>query len=151
MSGPHAYLQKETPMGIDKAVDPADKRQYLTLIQGVINRVASNSASLKTWLTPVLALLYGFAVQQHKGELAWIGIAFCLIFCAMDARYLSIEFEYRKLYAKAANDETPLWNMAYDTTGSITKRILRSLHSWSVLPFYGIMALGGVALARLAC
>ncbi|MCT6838870.1 MAG: hypothetical protein M3036_14590 [Bifidobacteriales bacterium] len=132
-------------------IDPADKRQYLSFIQGVINRMASNCTSLKTWLTPVLALLYGFAVQQHKGELAWIGIAFCLVFCAMDAMYLSLGRAYRHLYARAAKDQTALWDMSYDASDLSMRLYLRSLRSWSVLPFYGVMALGGVALAILAC
>lgn len=134
-----------------ETMDPADKRQYLSFIQGVINRMASNCTSLKTWLTPVLALLYGFAVQQHKGELAWIGIAFCLIFCAMDTKYLSMGRAYRHLYARAAKDQTALWDMSYDASDLSMRLYLRSLRSWSVLPFYGVMALGGIALAILAC
>lgn len=134
-----------------ETTDPADKRQYLSFIQGVINRMSSNCTSLKTWLTPVLALLYGFAVQQHKGELAWIGIAFCLIFCAMDTKYLSMGRAYRHLYAKAAKDQTALWDMSYDASDLTVKLYLRSLRSWSVLPFYGVMALSGIALAMLAC
>lgn len=66
---------------------------YLSMLQGIINRMAGNSASCKTWaLTLVAALLALFAVKGIQLDALWI---ICLIpvlpLYFLDCYYLGLE------------------------------------------------------------
>lgn len=64
----------ESKTEIDKH-NVEDKRQYLAFLQGAIERMARNSASLKQWIIPVLALCFGAAMTSKSVLLGVAGIA----------------------------------------------------------------------------
>ena len=64
----------ESKTEIDKH-NVEDKRQYLAFLQGAIERMARNSASLKQWIIPVLALCFGAAMTSESVLLGVAGIA----------------------------------------------------------------------------
>ena len=89
----------ESKTEIDKH-NVEDKRQYLAFLQGAIERMARNSASLKQWIIPVLALCFGAAMTSKSVLLGVAGIAAIFIFWMLDAYYLMLERSYRKTFEK---------------------------------------------------
>jgi hypothetical protein len=88
-------LQKEFAMSDDKI-------KHLEFIQGIINRMGSNSFQMKGWMiTIVSALLAIFADKQNK-----LYVLFALfptiIFWGLDAYYLQQERIFRGLYNDVA-------------------------------------------------
>ena len=74
------------------------KIKHLELIQGVINRMASNSFLLKGW-SVVLVSAVLILVSRHGGSRwALIGLIPTLVFWGLDAFFLHQERLYRALY-----------------------------------------------------
>src|SRR5262252_1284518 len=76
--------------------------EHLKMIQGVINRLAGNSFSIKGWSLTLVAAIIAFAVGKDAGSLT---ILFALaaaipvvFFWGLDAYYLNLERQFQSLY-----------------------------------------------------
>jgi tetrahydromethanopterin S-methyltransferase subunit B len=74
------------------------KLKHLDFIQGVINRLSTNSFLLKGWSVVLVSAL--FALSAKDSEVKFIFLAYfpAIAFWALDAYFLSVERGYRKLY-----------------------------------------------------
>lgn len=81
-----------------------DVRQHLSFIQGVITRMNSNSFSMKGWMVAIVSAFCAVYASNSQTEAAYVYIIAAIIvdilFCFLDAYYLKMEKEYRKLYTK---------------------------------------------------
>ena len=87
-----------TPENSNISMD--DVRQYLQMLQDIINRMASNSSNCKAWaitlFTAMAALMIGVEVMRHW---MWIILFSIVLFYFLDAYYLGLEKDYRNLEA----------------------------------------------------
>lgn len=150
---------------------PEDRRQHLSFIQDAIARMAHASSSAKGWVLPVVTAAYGFAIVGTSGTVALVGIIATVAFAYIDAHYLQQEQCFRRLYeAVSKGDErVPPYSMRWSLVTPVRvsdsaerrkeqrkwQQKLRLLLakwipekavwlSWSILPFYGTLALVGV-------
>lgn len=119
--------------------------RHLEAIQGVINRMASNSLFLKTISGTITAAVvaYAGAATTSAPKFVLAAIVPVIVFWIMDAQYLRIERLFRKLYDAACKgdivgrpfsmDITPYKNQVQSTA-----RIARS---WSVIWFYLVLVI----------
>jgi hypothetical protein len=121
---------------------------HLTLIQGIISRIASYSAAVKgvsvTIVTAILAL-YSQKTDLRLGLMAVIVIA---IFALLDARYLCSERAFRSLYDSVRRQ--PLRKASDFYIGAsfvVAHKTREAVFSWSVLWFY--LPLAGAVVALL--
>ena len=136
----------ESKTEIDKH-NVEDKRQYLAFLQGAIERMARNSASLKQWIIPVLALCFGAAMTSKSVLLGVAGIAAIFIFWMLDAYYLMLERSYRKTFEKAVNDEKDLYDMRPEETERGFLTWVCCLKAAATAPVYvGLLLLGVIVI-----
>ena len=95
-----------------------DQRQHLAFIQDVITRMNSNSFSLKGLMITVIAALLAFSVNDDNRGTAVVYLTIALllvvIFWFLDAYYLKMEKQYRKLYEEAVKEKAELYKMTAD-------------------------------------
>lgn len=79
-----------------------NKIRHLEMIQGIINRMASNSFYLKGWTVTLVAGI--FAISAKDSEKAFFLISYIpiFIFWGLDSYYLQLERKYRNLYKKVS-------------------------------------------------
>lgn len=136
------------------SIDANDSRQYLQMLQDIINRMAANSSNCKAWMiaifTGMAALLIGVEPLRP-----WIAIMVIpsIFFYLLDAFYLGLENDYRDLEnafiekLKTTDDCTPyVYNFNYSSLegyskGKNFKKGLRSNATW---PLY--LALGVISI-----
>ena len=112
---------------------------HLSMIQGVITRLETNSFTLKA-----LAMTLAAAVLAFMGSLKnpnWIyPLAGCLpviVFWFMDAKYLRLGRLFRKLFDAVRNHEVKEpFTMNYSLFEKDVQHTLRIAFSWSILWFY---------------
>ena len=116
-----------------------DKHKYMDLVQGVINRMASNSFALKGWAVTLVAII------------AYIPI---IVFWGLDTYYLWQERLYRALYNKVRKMEDEKIDFDMNTnkdelkTGKNT--YLDTLFSVTELFFYLPLAIVSAAVIWIA-
>ena len=71
---------------------------HLGILQDVIQRMAGNSASCKTWCITLVSALLVIVAGQGRDELARIAIVPTVLFWALDAYYLGLEKAFRASY-----------------------------------------------------
>lgn len=81
------------------------KFKHLEMIQGIINRMASNSFMLKGWAVTLVAGVYALASKDASKIYYLITYVPIIIFWGLDAYYLRQERLYRKLYDKVRKQE----------------------------------------------
>ena len=74
------------------------KLKHLELIQGIINRMASNSFMLKGWSVVLVSALLVLVSRQGGNKWALVGLFPTLVFWGLDAYFLRQERLYRALY-----------------------------------------------------
>lgn len=82
-----------------------DKRKHLELVQGVINRMASNSFMLKGWAVTLVAGIFALAGKDTDKLYFLVAYVPIIIFWGLDAYYLLQERLYRSLYDKVRQME----------------------------------------------
>lgn len=127
--------------------ESAAVQTYINNLQAVINRMAANSASVKTWCITLISAVIVFAADKNHPDAVWIAavpLALCLL---LDSYYLGLERAFRKLYndfvgklnsGKAETKDlfllTPIGYNFFNFTG-------KGILSFSIWPFYGLILL----------
>jgi hypothetical protein len=120
-----------------------DKRKHLEMIQGVINRMASNSFLFKGWSVTIIAAISAFAAKDNSPALMVIPALSTLLFWATDAYYLMLERAFRALYNEviSKNPSQIDYKMNIADKGIGFGSWLKTLKRPVLVLFYGVVLL----------
>lgn len=122
-----------------------NKIKHLEMIQGVINRMASNSFALKGWAVTLVAGIFVLAGKDTDKLYFLVAYIPVVVFWWLDAYYLLQERLYRSLYEKVRNTAENEIDFSLKATakefGSETNCFCKCLFSKTILGFYGPLAL----------
>lgn len=126
--------------------ESASVQSHLQIMQGVIQRMASNSTSCKAWCITIVSAILVLIADKNKPELAWLALVPSLLFLALDAYYLALEKAFRASYnsfiAKLHNNQLyPEDLFSVLPKGNMSKHQIESIKSFSVWGFYGALVL----------
>ncbi len=127
-------------------------QSHLGILQNIIQRMASNSTSCKTWCITIVSAILVVVANKEKPDLAWIALFPAILFACLDAYYLALEKGFRnsynefikKLHTKQLSMED-LYSVA--PTGRTIDLQTAALKSFSVWGFY-LPLIALVAIAR---
>ena len=122
-------------------------QSYLGILQGVINRMASNSAGCKTWCITIVSAIIVIIADKSNPVYVWVSLVPILLFLFLDSYYLGIEQRSRDIYnvfikklhsGKATIEDVYIVNLGggFFVTASSTGKAVLSLSIW---PFYGLL------------
>lgn len=133
----------------DLNYDSPSVQSYLAILQSVINRMASNSSSSKTWCITLVSAVLVIIADKEKPDYVMIAIVPIVIFLLLDSYYLSLEKQFRDLYInfikKIHSGAATIEDVYILTPGGgvrkTTGAILIALTSFSIWPFYLLLGL----------
>ena len=131
-------------------------RAHLSVMQGVINRMAGNSASCKNWCVVLVAAILVLVARTDTTDYALLALIPALLFLFLDAYYLALEQVFRNSYnafvRKLHNDEVKLSDLyIVRPNGPVNKQMLVSLRSTAVWPFYLALTIAVVLVWKFDC
>jgi hypothetical protein len=114
---------------------------YLNMMQSVIQRMSTNSASCKAWCITLVSAILVIIADKDKAQYALIAIIPTVLFLVLDTYYLALERMFRKAYNlfidKLHNDSLVASDLyALTPTGKIINSFFSSILSFSIWPFY---------------
>jgi hypothetical protein len=124
-------------------------QSYVTILQGVITRMATNSANCKTWCVSLASVILVLTADKNKGNASYALIALIptFLFAFLDTYYLGQERAYREVYnrfienlttGKAELTELFRLKPLNKVSG---KDLQKAFFSISVCPFYTAITL----------
>ena len=133
---------------------PADSpaaTAHIGLLQGIITRLANNSASSKTWCLTLVAALLSLAGAAHAPQIVSVTIVPILIFGFVDIMYLATEVAHRNLYTSVV---ASMREGRYGKTTIYEARarpdagcVIWAIGSWSIIPYYALLVFYAIAMA----
>jgi hypothetical protein len=120
-----------------------NKRAHLGMIQGVINRMGSNSFLLKGWTITLVAALFALAMKESSPRLMYVAYFPAVIFWALDGYYLWQERLFRKLYERVRITDEGSIDFSMNTSVVVgdTESLFRTVVSQTLAVFYGVVIL----------
>lgn len=133
-------------------LDSASVQSYLSILQSVIGRMASNSAACKTWCIAIVSAIIVIIADKGKPEYVWISIVPTALLFFLDSYYLCLERGFRDLYnefIKKIHDNTIKEQDIFVITpvtgfGQTILGTLKAAGSIATWPFY--LLLGGMLI-----
>lgn len=123
---------------------------YISMLQGIINRMASNSASCKTWtVTLVTAVLVLWGEKTVQLPNPWISLIPIVLLYLLDCYYLGLERItiniQNKLLDSLSLESEEYIGLLYKVEGLGDRRtqlcsMLKAMIASSTLPFYFLVA-----------
>jgi len=130
-----------------------NKHKHLELIQGVINRLSTNSFLLKGWSVVLVSAL--FALSASQSRLAFVLLAYlpAIVFWGLDGYFLWQEQLYRALYDNVRKMSEDKIDFSMSTEPFKNKSgpqwILATL-SKTLIPFHGVLLLAIIIVMLLS-
>ena len=130
-------------------LDSPAVQSYLTILQGVIGRMASNSAGAKTWCIALVSAIIVAVADKGEPRYVWIALVPVGLFFVLDAYYLGLERQFRDRYnafigklheGKAEVEDVLIVTPAGGLADSM-KVAFVACWSVSIWPFYVLLAL----------
>ena len=125
--------------------DSPSVQTHLTMMQGVINRMAENCRSCKVWCVTLVAAVLVLVAQTGEPQHALIALAPTLLLLFLDAYYLALEKAFRDSYDAFVNDlhsgklgSTDIFKIKRTGMGLLS--VGRCLGSVSIWLFYALVA-----------
>ena len=129
------------------------REKHLELIQGVINRMASNSFQLKGWSVVLVSALFALAASGSNVEFVYLAFLPAVAFWVLDGYFLRQERLYRKLYdavRKASDDKSDFSMNAYTYKKEVSSWPV-TCFSVTLIIFHGIIVAAIVIVWILMC
>lgn len=119
-------------------------QSHLTILQNVIQRMAFNSNSSKTWCVTIVSAILVTIADKNNPQLAWLCIIPILLFCSLDTYYLGLEKGFResynhfikKLHTEKLNHDDLF---AVMPRGKMLCHYFEALFSFSIWAFYLVL------------
>jgi hypothetical protein len=117
------------------------REKHLELIQGVINRMASNSFQLKGWSVVLVSALFALAANDARIHFVFVAYFPALAFWVLDGYFLRQERMYRKLYdaVREKTDAESDFSMNTATYKEAVDSWLNTCLSNTLLIFHGMV------------
>ncbi|WP_414563104.1 MULTISPECIES: hypothetical protein [unclassified Anabaena] len=135
-SNPQSQPHKVTP-------DSNSVQSYLNILQGVIARMATNSASCKTWCISLVSAILVVLADKNKPNYAWISLIPIVLFFLLDSYYLGQERSFREIYNNFVKELhsgeitiDKLFILKPPKGMNVVNLLFTSSLSFSVYPFY---------------
>ena len=117
---------------------------HLEITQSVIQRMAANSTSCKTWCITLVSAILVIVADKGKSQYALITVIPTILFLILDAYYLALERMFRNSYnnfiEKLHTGQIVTSDLyAVVTSGNKLRIFGESLLSFSVWPFYSTL------------
>ena len=127
-------------------------QMHLSIIQGVIERMASNSTSSKAWCIAIVSAVLIIVAGKGKPDFAFLAFIPAFLFLALDTYYLALEKGFRNSYnsfVKKVHGGTLTPEDLYSVVpeGNQSALQIEALQSFSVWGFYVVLGLL-IGLAR---
>jgi hypothetical protein len=121
----------------------------LESMRSVIERMAANSESSKTWCISLVSAIIVVVSEEKTHRLIWLALLPTIMFFVLDIYYLSLERGFRSSYSefvkKLRNSSLKLDDMYLFDPGDVGAQVIKAISSFSVWPFYGLLT-GGIIL-----
>ena len=132
--------------GPNLGADTSDIQAHISIIQGVIQRMAENSRYCKLWCVTLVSAVLFFVARSGSPEYTLITLIPLLLFLILDAYYLALEQGFRGAYEvfirKLHVCELTFSDLyVVEPNGSIPKLFFPCLLSFSIYVFYGPLTL----------
>ena len=119
-----------------------NKHKHLELIQGVINRLSTNSFLLKGWSVVLVSALFALAAPTSRVSFVFIAYLPAVIFWGLDGYFLQQERLYRQLYDQVRSLKEEEVDFSMDTRTSQRSgglAWLSAVFSKTLVPFHGVL------------
>lgn len=128
--------------------DSPSVQSYLTILQSVITRMATNSSSCKTWCVSLVSAIIVIVADKGKPDYVWISVIPIALFLLLDSYYLSLERQFRsvyndfirKLHFGSATVDDVFFVAPRTGTGATSWAIIKAGGSIATWPFYVLLA-----------
>ena len=87
-------MAEESRLGVESSAVQA----YLSILQGVIERMAENSRSCKVWCSTLVAAILVLVARTENPDYVLIALLPAVAFLFLDAYYLALERAFRSSY-----------------------------------------------------
>ena len=126
--------------------DSSAVQAHLTILQGIIQRMAENSRSCKVWCITIVSAVLVLVARTEGPEYALAALLPTVLFLILDTYYLALERAFRESYSVFVRrlhagelKSADLYDVA--PTGSVPRHFRASLKSFSIWPFYPTLAI----------
>lgn len=126
------------------------KLKHLEFIQGVINRLSTNSFLLKGWSVILVSAL--FALSANEANVSFIFLAYipAIVFWGLDGYFLSLERVYREHYDRVRTkepDDIDFSMNIHDLQNTFSEWV-GATFSKTLIPFHGSL-IGAIIIVML--
>ena len=124
----------------------SDVQHFISYLESIINRMASNSASCKNWLLAIIAGCMAMQPSmQNVVEKIWLAYPIVGLFCFLDSYYLGCEKYFRDMMGDFVNKVRQnddqyvpyLYKFEKRSICDDIESVFRGLFSIATWPFYG--------------
>ncbi len=117
-----------------------EKLKHLEFIQNVINRMNSNSFTIKGWCITIVSAFLALCASSNNVDFLLAGLPTILLFWYLDSFYLTQERRYRELYSDKVKDQG-IEDFDMNASKYTNKTFIASFCSKTISPLYFGMAL----------
>jgi len=128
------------------------KHKHLELIQGVINRLSTNSFLLKGWSVVLVSALFALSAADSQPAFVYLAYIPAIIFWGLDGFFLWQEQLFRKLYDRVRvlpDDEIDFSMDTSAVTGDDRPTWAAATLSKTLIPFHGALIVAVVVVMFL--
>ncbi len=141
-------MAEHQPLNIESPAVQA----HLTILQGIIQRMADNSRACKTWCITLVSAVLVLVARQGAPDLLLLAGVPLLLFLLLDTCYLALERRFRRsseaFVAKLHAGTVGIGDLyAVRPSGSLVGEWANCLLSFAIWPFY-VLLIVLILLAR---
>jgi hypothetical protein len=135
-------MESQSKTNVHLSEESASVQAHLQILESVIQRMANNCTSCKTWSITIVSAILVVISDKGKPELAWLALLPTFLFLALDAYYLALEKAFRNSFnsfvRKLHHEKIGVEDLySVLPKGSMSAHQIEALKSFSVWGFYG--------------